>query len=175
MDEAKGSVAVYPCCGQDFLEPTKIMCDSVDSIIFCDKDPTRQKNFQSFKDRQALTLDVNLEFALLDAKTFLKTIPQIDTFFYRGDSEGEGGSGLHFFSGDLFTNIVEKMPSMGGRIITDGSNCWDKTFRKMIRPQGTCRYGWRVKPIDSQPIKTKRSDLWILSVRYEGGTDCGIF
>jgi len=51
---------------------------------------------------------------------FRKEISSIGVFFYRGDSEGEGGSGNLWLSSDHIGEVCEKLVD-GGLIVTDGS------------------------------------------------------
>lgn len=55
------------------------------------------------------------------ALTLLLKIKKLAVFFYRRDSQGEGGSGQWWFGPELFNLVVKKLV-YGGYIITDGSN-----------------------------------------------------
>lgn len=166
--DLKEKVAFYPCCGNDFSEPLKILKGRVNRVFFCDIKSAYHDRFSQFKMSDEYPKGIDAFFLCCDAQEALEFLGQIDVFFYRCDSNGEGGSKVCVFSEDYFLRIVSKMPQGNGIIVTDGSNCWKNTFAKIIRPQGTRRYGWRVKPIAENPIKTRRGDLWVLSVKYEG-------
>lgn len=57
-------------------------------------------------------------------------IPRISVFYYRGDSEGEGGSGTQWLNSLHFSDVLRKMHS-GGLIVTDGSQtCGSKQYAK---------------------------------------------
>lgn len=54
----------------------------------------------------------------------------ISVFFYRGDSEGEGGSGTQWLNSTHFSLVLKKMVSHG-LIVTDGSqSCGSKQYAK---------------------------------------------
>lgn len=53
--------------------------------------------------------------------TLMNALPYIDIFFYRGDSEGEGGSGDPWYRPDIFRQVLDKLAD-GGLFVTDGSN-----------------------------------------------------
>lgn len=59
-----------------------------------------------------------------------KDIPKISIFFYRGDSEGEGGSGTQWLNSTHFDLVIKKMLNHG-LIVTDGSqSCGSKQYAK---------------------------------------------
>ena len=58
---------------------------------------------------------------LSDGANVLENLKSISIFFYRGDSIGEGGSGIMWFGPELFNKVLDKLVD-GGLIITDGSN-----------------------------------------------------
>ena len=66
-------------------------------------------------------ITTNLRNGDATASLFKDDFKKISVFFYRGDSDGEGGSGMKWFLKDKFGMIVEKMIN-GGLIVTDGSN-----------------------------------------------------
>ncbi|MCK9330307.1 MAG: hypothetical protein M0Q94_10575 [Candidatus Cloacimonetes bacterium] len=66
-------------------------------------------------------ITTNLRSGDAIASLYKDDFKKISVFFYRGDSDGEGGSGLKWFLKDKFKIIVEKMIN-GGLIVTDGSN-----------------------------------------------------
>ena len=167
-EKQKEKVAFYPCCGNDFYEPLNILAGQVSRVVFCDIDAARHGHFNDFKLSGKCPPSIEASFLCLDAKEALDSFAQIDVFFYRCDSSGEGGSRVGVFSEDYFLKMVSKMPKDHGVIFTDGSNCWKNTFAKIIRQQGSRRFGWRIKPIVENPIRTRRGDLWVLSVKYEG-------
>ena len=56
-----------------------------------------------------------------DGLAYLLELEKIAVFFYRGDSNAEGGSALMWGRTKLFDLILEKL-MVGGLIVTDGSN-----------------------------------------------------
>lgn len=63
----------------------------------------------------------NVHLCRDDGTDALKALkPKISVFYYRGDSEGEGGSGTAWLGDSYFNNVIQKMYS-GGLIVTDGS------------------------------------------------------
>ena len=109
-------IAFYPCCSTDFAEPYDILNSLVDHIIFCDTSKSAKILFDSQE-----SLFPKATFWLKDAVDAIKEINQIDVFFYRSDSSGEGGSGLFFFGDNIFPILVEKFNPKGAMIISDGS------------------------------------------------------
>lgn len=60
-------------------------------------------------------------------------VPHISVFFYRGDSEGEGGSGNPWLSARLFVKVLARMHDQG-LIVTDGSQtCGSKQYTPFAR------------------------------------------
>ncbi len=51
----------------------------------------------------------------------------LSIFFYRGDSQGESGSGFYWLKKPRLGNILEVLED-GGLVVTDGSNCHTKYF-----------------------------------------------
>ena len=94
------------------LEYTGVLersCDSdVEPYVFTETYQTPHKSFRIHRRRgygvSALRLDV----------------PSISVFFYRGDSEGESGSGSPWLNSRLFVKVLAKLHDQG-LIITDGS------------------------------------------------------
>lgn len=64
----------------------------------------------------------------IDAVLMLMAIQNISIFFYRRDTDGEGGSEQYWFSPDLFNLLLYKMVD-GGLIVTDGSNISPYPYR----------------------------------------------
>lgn len=54
-----------------------------------------------------------------EALECLDNLDRMAVFFYRGDSDGEGGSGLKWFGSEIFHKILDKLMP-GGLIVTDG-------------------------------------------------------
>ena len=133
--------AFYPCCSTDFAEPYDILNSLVDQIIFCDISISAAILFKS----QEFVFP-KATFWQKDALEAIKEINQIDVFFYRGDSAGEGGSGLFFFGDNIFPLLVEKFNPQGALIISDGSNARGSNWRKIKRKNGVTRYSRLFKP-----------------------------
>lgn len=157
--EPMTKVAFYPCCATDFAEPYKLLCELVDEIIFCDSNPTAEKEFIKVK----LSYP-KATFLLQDVIIALKEINQIDIFFYRKDSNGEGGSSIYFYGDIVFPLIVEKLNKDGALIISDGSNARGANWRKIKRTNGATRYGRTFKPSIEQPFIDIRGNGPVLRI-----------
>lgn len=127
--------AFYPCCGVDFLYPAKLLADFVEKIIFCDVNPASSREFRTHKGRIG---SVDVELIVGDVRDVVNQIGRIDVFFYRGDSRGEGGSGVYVLAKKFFSGISAHFGDEA-LIITDGRNSGDELFKRMIRPSG---YSW---------------------------------
>lgn len=70
---------------------------------------------------------------------FRKEIRSVGVFFYRGDSEGEGGSGNLWMNSGHVDEICEKLVD-GGLIVTDGSQSGGHRYRLLARFSGSRRF-----------------------------------
>lgn len=149
-------IAVYPCCESDIAEPTRIIKKAglADQVIFCDK----KKNFRSrapgvqgaawsnpktkfFHNAVKQNLSLPCSFVQGDFRATLDELPIFDVFFYRRDSQREGGSGLWMFGDILFPRILGKMLGRRSYIISDGSNDQHNIFKEIQAPGGFKIYG----------------------------------
>lgn len=73
--------------------------------------------------------DVQIHIHKMDAVPMLMGLENISIFFYRRDSDGDGGSEQYWFSPALFNLVLYKMVD-GGLIVTDGSNMSPYSYRK---------------------------------------------
>jgi hypothetical protein len=70
-------------------------------------------------------------------------IPRLGVFFYRGDSTGEGGSGVDWLATKRIGNICEQLID-GGLIVTDGSQSdYDRAYRPLWQYFGRRNGGHR--------------------------------
>lgn len=69
---------------------------------------------------------VQIHCKMEDGEAAFSQIPRLSVFYYRGDSPGEGGSGVWWLGEELFNMILDKLVD-GGLVVTDGSN-WDPAF-----------------------------------------------
>ena len=157
--EPMNRVAFYPCCANDFAEPYRLLCDLVDEIIFCDNNPKVEKEFTKLK----LSYP-KATFLLQDVIIALKEINHINVFFYRKDSNGEGGSSIFFFGDHVFPLIVEKLNKDGAFIISDGSNARGANWRKIKRTNGFIKHGRTFKPTIEQPFINIRGNGPVLRI-----------
>ena len=127
--------------------------NKLDEIIFCDNSITAQTEFNIQQH-----LYPKASFLLRDAILAIKEIEQIDIFFYRKDSNGEGGSSIYFYGDNIFPLIVEKLNPKGALIISDGSNARGANWRKIKRKNGAVRYNRQFKPTDEQQYLTLRGN-----------------
>ena len=129
-----------------------------EKIIFCDKGNYSFLEFQKIK-----SLIPKAEFIQGDAIETLLTISNLDVFFYRLDSNGEGGSGIYFFSNQHFEKIVSRLSPNGGFIISDGSNRRGPYWKKLNRTNGGELLGRHFK---------KRHDISYPHLRGNGKIVC---
>lgn len=129
--------AFYPCCGTDFEYPAKFLSGLVDRIIFCDNQHSCTKKFANHKGQIG---NVAVEFIEGDVREVINQIGRINVFFYRGDSQGEGGSGVYVLAKEFIDNLSTHLNNEA-LIVTDGRNSGDKFFQRMIRPEGYIRLG----------------------------------
>jgi len=139
-------IAFYPCCGSDLILPLRLLNGLADRLIFCD---LRQPDDQVWRRtlRGAKTPGApSPKFVCSDATKALRELECVHVLFYRNDSTGEGGSALRVWNRTFLLPFLERLPDDGGLIVTDGSNCWPKLFRRMNRPNGVELYGWHLQP-----------------------------
>ena len=140
--------AFYPCCADDIEEPRRLLAGLVDEILYCDIH--RPRGFRFTKPTDGLPSVIFVQRSLSD---YIDSLPLIHVFFYRRDSIGEGGSGLHLLGKAWLPRLLKHLPDEGGLIVTDGSNHGSGIFKKMIRPSGYLRknWGWQFWPSREQP------------------------
>jgi hypothetical protein len=129
--------AFYPCCGKDFEYPSQLLDGLVDRIIFCDIRAQCAKHLDRYDGHIGR---VSVEFIAGDVQEVVERMSDIAVFFYRGDSRGEGGSGVYVLGKKFFGRLAERLMD-GALIITDGHNSGDKLLQRMLRPEGYVRFG----------------------------------
>ena len=77
---------------------------------------------------------------------------------------------MSIFRGPLFPLIATKLPETGGLLISDGACTWPSDFRRITRPVGTARNGWRLRPAEEQSL-LETHGLWLIEARREVGTN----
>ncbi|HHW19180.1 MAG TPA: hypothetical protein GXX30_09845 [Firmicutes bacterium] len=138
-------ILFYPCCGNDTYEPIVLFHDVISEFHFVDI--ASIPRLPSIDGRGSLPLRPRLvtidRYDSLEVHTWVidtspkrtlrifchqedgekvfRQLQNLSVFFYRGDSPGEGGSGVWWLGPDLFNAVVEKLVD-GGLIVTDGSN-----------------------------------------------------
>lgn len=144
MSEAQKVVrtAFYPCCGKDIEYPSHLLAGLVDRIVFCD---IREQCVKHLVRYDGHIGGVTLEFIAGDVQEVIERMNSIAVFFYRGDSRGEGGSGVYVLGKKFFDNLATRLID-GALIITDGHNSGDELFQRMIRPEGYVRFGKHYSP-----------------------------
>ena len=158
-------IGFYPCCGNDILNPLKIMKGMVDEVIFCEKyaSHTLRKLGRERILKKAIEGGLPIPtFRIEDVRSAIPNLPKIHIYFYRGDSF-EGGSNLYLLNQKWLAKVLEHFPKKGGLIITDGSN-HDRHFRKIIRPSG---YHWSAIGYQFKPVNP--TDEVLGRVRKGGG------
>jgi hypothetical protein len=93
-------VAFYPCCSTDVAGPLELLRDFADEVVFCDVNPSLPRLWKDIAARIAEG-SPKASFLSEDVRTAVDGIERIDVFFYRHDSDGEGGSGV-FVLGNSF-------------------------------------------------------------------------
>lgn len=161
-------VAFYPCCSTDIEEPLGLLRDFADEVVFCDVNPSLRPRWNEISARFSEGLPLpNASFLVDDVRTVVNCIERIDVLFYRGDSGGEGGSGILVLGDSFLPRLLRRFPPHGGYIITDGSNSRGSNFRRMTRPSGLTKHGWRFHKTAEQPFLSKHG-LYVISVVPEG-------
>jgi hypothetical protein len=153
-------IAFYPCCNRDIIEPLSLLRDLVDEVVFCDIDRRLVPYWEGAATKAKEKLP-QPRFMVEDARVAVRELERIDVLFYRRDSEGEGGSGVYVLSQWFLPSVLEKMPSDGGLIISDGSNSRRGLFRKMKRDSGVRRFNWYFRPIEEQSLLDLYG-LWVI-------------
>jgi hypothetical protein len=135
----------------------------VDEVVFCDIEKRlaprwRQVAADSVDNLPAATFRVG------DLRQIANELPIINLLFYRHDSAGEGGSGVFVLGDSVLPLILQRFPSEGGLIITDGSNSRGSNFERMIRASGLTKHGWTFNRADEQPLLGDHR-LYVIDVR----------
>lgn len=152
-------IAFYPCCADDFEEPYRILSELADEIIFCDLSKSYEKKFYGFQ-----ILYPKAKFILNDAVKTIIDLEVIDVFFYRKDSNGEGGSAIYFFGDKIFPLIISKLNKDGAILITDGSNARGSNWRKMNKEKGVLLYDRYFIPAKDQKYFELRGNGPLLQI-----------
>lgn len=156
-------VAFYPCCHLDIEEPLLLLAPFADEVIFCDINSRLLPQW-----RKAVGSGSGVpraSFMIGDVREVIASIEVIDVLFYRGDSPGEGGSGVFVLGDSFLPSILERFSPQGGLIITDGSNSRGSNFERMIRKSGMTKYGWSFRKSPDQPY-VDRYGLHIVEVKH---------
>ena len=183
-------VGFYPACGgRDVEASAAILAPFVDRILYCDISKQLIPCWNRL--RRTLPPVPAVEFKCYDARAALVGVPRISVAFHRGDSQGEGGSGLSIFRGRLAGMILNRFPPEGGLYITDGSNLWPKQFKRLqraggvpihlangiaaigelgyqqlTRASGMAIHRWRLRPAPDQTLLESHG-LWIITATKE--------
>lgn len=139
---------LYPCCGSDIEDALRRFGPFVSACHFADPfDPPLVKRIRENNRPVAIPNVVNIvpgightwtierdelpcpvvvhqKDGLL---TLLQDISHLAVFYYRGDSQGEGGSDQRWLWPVLFEVVISRLLE-GGIVCTDGSNsnCWSE-------------------------------------------------
>lgn len=103
-----------------------------------------------------------------------KVITSLGVFFYRGDSEGEGGSGNLWLASDHLSDVLDKLVD-GGLIVTDGSQ-HGTTYRNNYAKEYEELWKWRFQScsmkaeeiIESAKAFTDKAGRTFTCVGYAG-------
>lgn len=155
--------AFYPCCGKDVEYPSRLLTGLVDRIVFCDIREQCAKHLAIYDGHIG---SVAVEFIAGDVREVIERMNNIAVFFYRGDSRGEGGSGVYVLGKSFFDSLAKHLVD-GALIITDGSNSGDKLFQRMIRPEGYIRFGRHYSPKSGLP-QPNEEGLYTIQVKNMG-------
>jgi hypothetical protein len=155
-------VAFYPCCAMDISEPLLLLSSYVDKVLYCDIKVSLLPRWKKLLHNESDKL--KSVFLIGDVRQVISQFNQIDVLFYRGDSQGEGGSGVFILGDSVLPKILEKFPVECGLIITDGSNSRGSNFDRMIRSGGLIKHGWEFRKNQNQPFLEKYG-LYIIDVK----------
>lgn len=155
--------AFYPCCGKDVEYPSRLLTGLVDRIVFCDIREQCAKHLAIYDGHIG---SVAVEFIAGDVREVIERMNNIAVFFYRGDSRGEGGSGVYVLGKNFFDSFAKHLVD-GALIITDGHNSGDKLFQRMIRPEGYIRFGRHYSPKSGVP-QPNEEGLYTIQVKNIG-------
>lgn len=131
-------------------------------LIFCDIDPTLLPRWKKVVSQ--LSGVPRASWLIGDVRKVIGSINVIDVLFYRGDSPGEGGSGIYVLGDSFLPYVLNKLPAEGGLIITDGSNSRGSNFDRMIRKNGMTKHGWSFQIHLEQPYVDKHR-LYVIEVK----------
>lgn len=143
----------YPCSGKDYKDPVSIFKKSVAEYHFSDPFNPIVKSIHGIAAPKrsdiiklsdvgnvvlhngASTTINNEEFKIVSHQkdgllTFIDDIKSISIFYYRGDSQGEGGSG-QFWLGPVLLDLILSRIINGGLIFTDWSNSYGHLAKKL--------------------------------------------
>ncbi len=155
-------VAFYPCCHRDIEEPLALLTPFADEVIFCDINSALLPRWR--KAVGSLSGGLRASFLIGDVRQVVASVEVIDVLFYRGDSPGEGGSGVFVLGDSFLPSILKRFRAPGGLIITDGSNSRGSNFERMIRRSGMAKHGWSFRKYPDQPY-AERYGLHIVEVK----------
>jgi hypothetical protein len=158
-------VAFYPCCSTDVAGPLELLRDFADEVVFCDVNPSLPRLWKDIAARIAEG-SPKASFLSEDVRTAVDGIERIDVFFYRHDSDGEGGSGVFVLGNSFLPALLRRFPAHGGYIITDGSNSRGSNFKRMIRSSGLTKHGWHFHKAAEQPFLAAHG-LYVVSVQVQ--------
>lgn len=149
-------IAFYPCCARDFAEPLEMLSNYVEEVVFCDLGSSLAAELSDLVAAKPETFP-SARYLPDGARRGVQMMERIDVLFYRRDSMGEGGSGVLVLAKPFLLAVLEKMPSEGGLIITDGSNHGNHYYQKTFRPQGVNKFGYHMcaLPASEQPFEDK--------------------
>jgi hypothetical protein len=147
-------IGFYPCCCDDIEEPRRFLAPLVDEILFCDI--KRCKAWDHVRDEEGLP---KATFIQGDVRELIATLPPLRVLFYRNDSNGESGSGLHIVGRIWLPKILARFDWAGGWIFSDGANSnGGKSFQKLLCSD------WHEKP--SSGFRFRKVDGFNLSNRH---------
>lgn len=155
-------VAFYPCCYRDIEEPLVLLKPFADKVIFCDINPALLPQWKTLVASESK--EPHASFLIGDLRQVITSVEVIDVLFYRGDSPGEGGSGIFVLGDSFLPSILDRFPPYGGLIITDGSNSRGSNFERMIRRSGMAKHGWFFQKATDQPYEA-RYGLHVIEVK----------
>lgn len=116
----------YPVSAVDYLEPLQLLRNEVDHLIFCDL----RLGFKNRLEHVKLTKNItssdlpSASFIIGDALVVMEYLKPTDVFFLRGDSSGEGGSGLDLLGKGRIQSVLTAVKH-GGIIVTDKPNAFN--------------------------------------------------
>jgi hypothetical protein len=184
----KGSL-FYPCSGRDVFDAIEFFGDRVNECHFSDpfnpfvktlnrdvapkiSDVIKLQNIGNVVRHEggATKKSVHGQLSVFHQKdgifTLIDDITNMSVFYYRGDSQGEGGSGQNWLGPVLFDLVLSRIMN-GGLICTDGANGSGEIYHRLMKLEVNEAYNYRnlvIKRLDIS-LHAKRLQMFVWQVQ----------